>query len=344
MKKGKKVLAGLLVLCLLLSISSPAFAAVTEQQLQSAVNGSTAYIQRTVKMPQFGAVGGEWAIIGLARSGVAVPQKYWDTYYTNVETYVKHKKGVLHTKKNTEYSRVVLALTAIGKKPSSVAGYNLMMPLGDFDKTVAQGINGPVWALLALDCGNYAMPVNQTASKKATRQMYINEILSRQLDDGGWNLTSKGGSGKADVDVTAMVLQALAAYQSQETVTKATKQALTCLSGLQQADGGFGSCLESTAQVQVALSALGIDQKDKRFVKQGHTVLDAVLQYRQTDGSFVHSAEEKGNGQMASEQGLYAMVAALRSMQGKPSLYDMDDAAEAEKNGRSVQQSRTGTK
>ena len=94
----------------------------------------------------------------------------------------------------------------------------------------------------------------------------------------------------------------------------------------------------------MALSALGIDQKDKRFVKQGHTVLDAVLQYRQTDGSFVHSAEEKGNGQMASEQGLYAMVAALRSMQGKPSLYDMDDAAEAEKNGRSVQQSRTGTK
>lgn len=323
MKQKTRILAVVLMTLFLLQITLPAFAAVTEQQLQSAVEGSAAYIQRAVKAPQFGSIGGEWAVIGLARSGVTVQQQYWDTYYANVEQYVKNKKGVLHTKKYTEYSRVVLALTAIGKKPTSVAGYNLLTPLGDFDKTLVQGINGPIWALLALDCGQYTMPVNRAAKTQATRQMYVDEILSRQLQDGGWNLTSKDGSGKADADVTAMVLQALAGYQNQPAVKKATTKALRCLSGLQREDGGFGTSVESTAQVQVALSALGIDQKDSRFVKHGHTVLDALLQYRQKDGSFLHSTDGKGNGQMASEQGLYAMVAALRAMQDTTSLYDM---------------------
>ena len=45
--------------------------------------------------------------------------------------------------KHTEYSRVILALTAIGRDPSKVAGYNLLMPLGDIEKTIWQDQNGP---------------------------------------------------------------------------------------------------------------------------------------------------------------------------------------------------------
>lgn len=325
MRQKKQMLAVLLMLLFFLHISMPAFAAVTENQLKTAVEGSAASMLQTIKAPQFGSIGGEWAIIGLVRSGAAVPQHYQDTYYANVESYVRAQNGILHTRKYTEYSRAILALTAIGKNPANVAGCNLLTPLGDFDKTIAQGINGPVWALLALDCGQYAMPVNPAAKTQATRQLYVDEILSRQLDCGGWNLTAKGGSGAADADVTGMVLQALAAYQQQPAVKNAIEQALTCLSGLQQADGGFGSSVESTAQVQVALSALGIGQNDVRFVKNGHTVLDGLLQYRQADGSFIHTADGTGSEQMASEQGLYAMAAALRAMQGKTSLYDMSD-------------------
>ena len=50
-----------------------------------------------------------------------------------------------------------------------------------------------------------------------------------------------------------------------------------------------------------------------------------MLQYRQADGSFIHTTDGTGSEQMASEQGLYAMAAALRAMQGKTSLYDMSD-------------------
>ena len=90
-------------------------------------------------------------MIGLARSGCDVPQSYWDAYYDTVEDYVKDHKGNLHDKKYTEYSRVIVALTAIGADPTNVAGYDLLKPLGDFEKTIWQGINGPIWALIALD-------------------------------------------------------------------------------------------------------------------------------------------------------------------------------------------------
>lgn len=322
-RKQKRALCLLLIVLLLCGSCLPAMAAVTDAQLQSAVQQSASYMQKMVADPQVSSVGGEWAVIGLARSGAAVPQSYWDKYYGNVETYVKAHNGVLHTRKYTEYSRVILALTAIGKNPANVAGYNLLTPLGDFDKTIQQGLNGPIWALIALDSGNYTMPANSTAKVQATRQMYIDEILSRQLNNGGWNLTGKGGAGEASADITGMVLQALANYQQQEKVKAATDRALQCLSKMQQADGGFGDNSESIVQVLVGLCALDIDWNDARFVKNGHTLLDALMSYRQADGSFRHTKSGAGNSQMASEQGLYAMVAAQRLAEGKSSLYTM---------------------
>lgn len=322
--RRNKGICVLLVLLLLCSSCLPAMAApVTNTQLETAVQRSAAYVQKTVTAPQLATIGGEWAVLGLARSGAAVPQSYWDTYYSNVEASVKAQAGVLDSRKYTEYARVTLALTAIGKNPADVAGYNLLTPLGDFRKVVQQGINGPVWALIALDSGNYAMPVNSTAQVQATRQMYLDEILSRQLQNGGWNLSDKGGDGKINADITGMVLQALANYQEQERVKAATDRALQCLSKLQQPDGSFGDSAESIVQVLVGLCALGIDWNDARFVKNGHTLLDALFSYQQPDGSFRHTKSGAGNSQMATEQGLYAMAAALRLLEGKSSLYDM---------------------
>ena len=117
----KRVLSLLLALCLLLGLSVPAFAASAENTLADAVSGSAAYMLKTVATPQVGSIGGEWAVIGLARSGYAVPQSYWDNYYKTVEEYVTACKGNLHDKKYTEYSRLIVALTAIGADPTDVA-------------------------------------------------------------------------------------------------------------------------------------------------------------------------------------------------------------------------------
>ena len=272
MKRIKRISAWILTLAILLTLTVPTFAA---SSVQSEVQSSAAFMLSAVKAPEIGSIGGEWAVIGLARSGYSVPTSYYDEYYTRVEKYVKNCDGVLHDRKYTEYSRVALALTAIGRDPTNVAGYNLLTPLGDFDKTIWQGLNGPIWALIALDSGNYTIPKNTTAKTQATRQLFIDEILNRQQKDGGWTLDDTGDS---DPDMTAMVLQALAKYQDQPAVKSATDKALTYLSKAQDRNGGFASWgtvnAESAAQVIVALCELGIDLNDSRFVKNGHGLVE----------------------------------------------------------------------
>ena len=146
--QAKRALSLLLALVMLLGLTANA------AQVSTQLDQTARYIHTVVTAPQVGAVGGEWAVLGLARSGYALPDSYYTAYYKTVEDTVKNKNGVLHSKKYTEYSRVVLALTAIGKDPRDVAGYDLTLPLGDYDKTLWQGVNGPIWALIALDAGD----------------------------------------------------------------------------------------------------------------------------------------------------------------------------------------------
>lgn len=331
-KRGLSLLLALIMLC---SLSVSAFAAVSEDTLASAITDTAAYLYKTVKSPQVGSIGGEWAVVGLARSGYAVPEKYYQDYYAAVEDYVKACKGVLHEKKYTEYSRVIVALSSIGKDARNVAGYDLTKALGDYDKTIWQGLNGPIWALIALDSRNYPMPQNPEAKTQATRQMYIDRILACQLPDGGWSLfggtsAASASDGVSDPDITGMALQALAKYQDQPAVAKATEEALACMRAKQDASGGFSSWdtanSESVVQMIVALCELGIPLDDPRFVKNGNTLLDNLMTFYLPGSGFLHTANSSGSNQMASEQGFYGLVAAQRAAQGKNSLYRMGDA------------------
>jgi hypothetical protein len=346
----------LLTTALLLTSGASALAA-TPAELDTAIKDTASYIYNTVKKPQVGSVGGEWAVLGLARSGYAVPDQYYQDYYATVEKYVRDCQGVLHDKKYTEYDRVTVALSSIGRDPRSVAGYNLLTPLGDFDKTIWQGINGPVWALITLDSGGYPMPQNPAAAKQATRDMYVDEILKRQLPDGGFSLfggtaAATAGDQTSDPDITGMALQALAKYQDREDVKKVTAEALACMSQKQDAKGGFASWgtanSESVVQIIVALTELGLPLDDPRFVKNGNTLLDNLLTFREPGKGFLHTADGSGVNQMASEQALYGLVAAQRALQSKNSLYRMGDAikiadavAEGTKTGGSPQPGET---
>jgi hypothetical protein len=327
MKIAHKALTLFLALALAPPLAAPALAA-GGASLDKAVAEAAASTLKTVAEPQVGSVGGEWAVIGLARSGHAVPDSYYQAYYATVERYVKEHDGALHDKKLTEHSRVVLALTAAGHDPRDVAGYDLTKPLEDFDKTVWQGVNGPIWALIALDSGGY--PNSQ-------RDSYVAEILRRQLDDGGWSLAGDGSaatkSGRSDPDVTGMALQALSRYQLKPAVKAATDKALACMSKAQDGKGGYSSgmagdaaTLESAAQMLMALCALGIPTDDPRFVKNGNTLLDNILSFSDGDGGFRHVAEGDGDSRMSAEQAFCALVAAQRAADGKNGLYDMSDA------------------
>ncbi len=325
----KRISSLFLALLFLLSVTASAFASVSAQELEAAVQGSADYMAKTVPAPQIANIGGEWAVIGLARSGCSLPANYAAQYIARVEAETKAKAGVLSTRKYTEYSRVILALTALGKDARNVGGYDLTLPLGDYENTLVQGLNGPIWALIALDSAAYPMPRNSAAKTQASRQMYIDYILAAQKSDGGWALSSR--SEVSEADITGMALQALAGYRGQPAVEAAVQRGLAWLSANQTENGSFvlynAENTESTAQVLVALAALGISPDDARFVKNGKSALDDLLGFRNANGSFKHVADgSSGDSQMSSEQGLYALVAVARQQAGKSGLYQMKDA------------------
>lgn len=289
---------------------------------QTAYDRASTYLTAAVSAPRYGSLGGEWTVLALARGGADTETAYFTDYYAALEQTVREANGVLSERKYTEYSRVILALSALGKDARDVAGYDLTLPLGDFEKTKAQGMNGAIYALLALDSRDYPMPQNAAASTQATRQLYVDAILAAQLTNGGWSFMGED----ADPDLTAMALQALARYREQSSVQLAANRALMCLSAMQNADGGFSSWgsenAESCAQVLLALNALDLGTDDSRFVKNGHSVLDALLTYQNADGGFCHERSGETN-LMASEQAACALASLVRAERGESGLYRM---------------------
>lgn len=319
----KKILSSFLVLMLFLEVTTISFC-TTNDIVDDMINDTAGYIYKNLTDFEL-SIGCEWGVFGLARSGISVPQEFYDNYYNNVEQELKIRNGNLHNKKYTEYSRVVIALTAIGKDPTNVAGYNLLLPLADYEKTIWQGINGAIWVLIAFDSANYEIPQNTNASVNATRQMYLNYILENQKLDGGWAISGD----YSDPDVTAMALYSLSKYQENIEIKNAINKALLYLSQNQNSNGGFETyskeTLESSAQVIVALCELGISLDDMRFVKNGQTVFDNLATYYIKNNGFKHLKDSDSSNQMATEQAFYSMVALKRSLEGKNSLYSMDD-------------------
>jgi len=197
---------------------------------------------------------------------------------------------------------------------------------------------------------------------KLTPEEIADILLKMRHPDNGWSVTGEYG----DVDVTAMVLQALAPMYNgsvfgesgeaakeeesglYEKVKDMVENGVGFLSAKQLENGDFQSFgvrnAESTAQVITALSALSIDcVNDPRFIKNGNSVLDGLRLYKQTDGSFSHKLGEQSNP-TATVQTFYSLVAYLRMSEGKSPLYVHDkDSNKAGNTDTSVEDSDAGT-
>ena len=274
--------------------------------------------------PIVGSIGGEWLTIGLARSGRTVPEGYYDNAVAYVKAEINTTTNRLDRNKSTDNARLILALTAIGKDVTDVGGFDLLAGLDDMKYVKRQGTNGPVWTLIALDSHGY------TPAGSVTRDALVETILSLQKDSGAWYINSTNTTD--DVDMTAMAIQALAPYyKTNEAVKAAVDKALTWLSTMQKSDGSFAemagvaSSSESTAQVLVALCALGIDPTaDARFAKNSFHVVDGLLTFY-TGEAFKHQLADTTVDQMGTEQSYYALAAYMRLTGGRSFLYDMND-------------------
>ncbi len=218
--------------------------------------------------------------------------------------------------KNAEISGAVtrlkyaLALTAAGNKNDEFVKSAADEDIGE------QGIMSWVFGLHLLN--------NGVKSAKYSADEIVEELLDRVLSDGGWALSGN----KSDVDVTAMVLQALAVYRENERVAEVIEGALEFLSEYQLESGGYSSYgqenCESAAQTVIALASLGIDaSQDERFIKNGTDAMSAVLEYQKEDGSFSHTKGTSSN-EMSTSQSLCALVA-LEIMEEGGSVYIFEE-------------------
>ncbi|MDO5713109.1 MAG: S-layer homology domain-containing protein [Tissierellia bacterium] len=329
----RKSLLLFLIFTLLLSFTAPVMAQ-SEVDINAEVEKTANFLMNKVDAPKFGSIAGEWTILSLARSGVKLPENYIENYHKHIDQVVAGKNGQLSKNKFTEYSRLIVALTATDKDVTNVGGHNLIPPLGNFKDVIKQGINGPIWALIALDTKGFEIPDIGNSTDQNSRERMVEEILNREISGGGWALMGE----KADVDITAMTLYSLVHYKDNPKVAAAIERGVNKLSEMQLASGGFTSMndenSESTAQTIIALSTLGIDPfKDPRFIKtdeQGvkRSPVDALLTFRSKDGGFKHVYSETEANAMGTDQALEALVAAKRYLEGKPALFDMSDVGE----------------
>ena len=271
----------------------------------------------------------DWTALAMARAGIADD---YAGYLARLQAYVERQyaeNGGLHAVKATEYHRIALTAAALGGDPAAFGA----KPDGTAIDLVAegaynwqgddlggQGLNGWIFALLTVDAVGAEVP----ADARYSRQDMLDAIVSAQLPDGGFSL---GGSAM-DVDITAMALQALAPYREQ--YQEVIDAALNALSAAQTVTGGFESwgaqSSESCAQVILALTALNIDPTtDERFQKNQRNVVEALMDFRLSDGGFAHELDGQLDA-MACEQAMQALTAMELRQQGGGRFFDLTAA------------------
>ncbi len=327
-------------------VSSPAFAKVTvtgeeepeqpetprqPQSVSTVLNATMAQLANTVTAPVFGTTAGEWTVFSLARGGYfAKDSQYFADYYDRIVEYVNTEaakidlNGALHKSKSTDNSRLIMALAAIGKDATSVGDWDLVeaYSANGINWIKKQGLNGTIWALIALDCGGYK------TSDPTIREQCVGDLLAKQHDDGGWSLMANVTTA-SNVDITGMALTALYPYRDQPEVKAACEEAIAWMSEVQLTTGGFpygsSETSESCAWAIVSLTMWGINpDTDPRFVKDGKSAVDNLLSYyNEEDKMFAHQGTQ--SNAMATDQCCYALVAYDRFINGKTGLYDYSD-------------------
>ncbi len=226
--------------------------------------------------------------------------------------------------KMTDYGRIIMMLTALGIDASKLDAYGDGEPFKDASGKVVHNlveelykyngsytINGPIFALIALDMGNYTVPKDA----KWTRENLLKVILDHPYGSDGWG-----------IDMVAMLMQSLypyindAAYGTQ--VKAKLQEGYDIILGYKSAssvepmgnDYSFYSWgttnSESAAQVICAMCVMGVDVGyDPNFSdaanKQGvlYSWLNRFLCSNET--GFGH--DSNGYNEMATYQSMYAL-------------------------------------
>ncbi|MGO0732088.1 DUF4430 domain-containing protein [Bacillus shihchuchen] len=250
------------------------------------------------KMLQDG-IESDWVALGLSRSGKNVPIEAKLNYVKAVTEKVEKR---INRFSATDLARTIIMMNAMNADPKMVGEHNLVQKLYESDKV--NSVTGYTFALLAFDTKKYEVPVDS----KWNRVALVDAILNAQHADGGWTYDSASSKDSASsVDVTGMVLSALAPYQDRADVKPAVQQAVAYLYNEQLENGGFSADGQensnSAAQAIIGLSLVkDVDQN------RLHKAVQNLLSYQLPNGEFKWLPGDQNGSGMATEQALLALI------------------------------------
>ena len=172
---------------------------------------------------------------------------------------------------------------------------------------------------------------NGAPSALYTAEDLVDAILDMQKAEGGWAIMGD----YADVDTSAMTIQALAPFYDKDPRVRTAVDRAFSLLGQKQLDDGsyfsFGSPNpEGTAQILLALACIGQDgAKDERFIKNGNTLVDGILLFKTEEGTFSHTMGDPAD-KTTTGQVMYCSAGYTMMKNGEGSLFVFDDLREAE--------------
>ncbi|PEI40501.1 DUF4430 domain-containing protein [Bacillus pseudomycoides] len=280
-------------------------------------------IAKTSKKMMEDGIDSDWVAIALARSGNNIPVETKISYLQSLTQKVEKRVERFSA---TDIARTVLAVSAVNGNPTNVAGKNLVQKLYQSEKL--NSVTGYTFALLALDTKKYEVP----AGAKWNRAALVKEILNGQHTDGGWTYNVESSKKEAsNIDVTGMVLSALAPYQKQPEVKQAVKKAVKYLSNKQLNTGGFEADGQensnSVAQAIIGLAITGIDPTSEAFTKNNVNAVQNLISYQLANGEFKWLPSDEEGSSMATEQALLALVQYKAFVNGKGSIYDWTNSS-----------------
>ncbi|MES5955780.1 DUF4430 domain-containing protein [Bacillus fungorum] len=250
------------------------------------------------KMLQDG-IESDWVALGLSRSGKNVPIEAKLNYVKSVTEKVEKR---INRFSATDLARTIIMMNAMHADPRKVGEHNLVQKLYESDKV--NSVTGYTFALLAFDTKKYEVPVDS----KWNRVALVDALLNAQHTDGGWTYDSASSKDSASsVDVTGMVLSALAPYQDRPDVKPVVEKAVTYLYNEQLENGGFSADGQENSN-SVAQAIIGLSLVKDVDQNRLHKAVQNLLSYQLPNGEFKWLPGDQNGSGMATEQALLALL------------------------------------
>ncbi|MEW8982031.1 MAG: DUF4430 domain-containing protein [Bacillus anthracis] len=250
------------------------------------------------KMLQDG-IESDWVALGLSRSGKDIPIEAKLNYVKAVTEKVEKRVNRFSA---TDLARTIIMMNAMNADPTKVGEHNLVQKLYESDKV--NSVTGYTFALLAFDTKKYEVPVNS----KWNRVALVDALLNAQHTDGGWTYDSASSKDSASsVDVTGMVLSALAPYQDRPDVKPAVEKAVAYLYKEQLDNGGFSADGQENSN-SVAQAIIGLSLVKDVDQNRLHKAVQNLLSYQIPNGEFKWLPSDQNGSGMATEQALLALL------------------------------------